>query len=290
LAFNIAPPTPTDYDWAVWGPFTGGVTCPPPSPPIRCSYSAVQGATGLNYSSVDLTEGAGGDGFTRFLDVTAGQWYLLYVDNFSMNGVNFTLNWNNTPTNILDCTIVLPVELLSLSARANGEQVDVSWVTASEKDASHFLVERSGDGAQFEPIGQVAAAGTTQMTTNYAFVDGDPLNGTNYYRLRTVDTDGTAGLSPVVTAEFRRGNIPLRLFPNPAGETVRASFDLIAEGEVSWRILDMSGRLVLQSSMSATAGMNQVDVPLTRVEAGSYLFEVVDASGVVIGNTRFMRQ
>jgi hypothetical protein len=36
--------------------------------------------------------------------------------------------------------------------------------------------------------------------------------------------------------------------------------------------------------------MNNVDVPLTRVDAGSYLFEVSDDSGLVIGNMRFVKQ
>jgi hypothetical protein len=290
LAFTVAPPSPTDYDWAVWGPFSGGVTCPPPSPPIRCSWSGISGATGLSYTALDLSEGAGGDGFVRFIDVLPGQWYLLYVDNYSMNGVNFTLQWNNTPTSILDCTIVLPVEMLSLTAQAEQDLVNVLWATASEKDASHYVVERSATGEVFEPIGQVAAAGTTQLTTEYRFVDQRPLNGMNYYRLMTVDTDGATGHTNTVTANFRKGNIPLQLFPNPANETIRASFDLGGEGLVRWRVLDMSGRVVLESSLGAVYGMNNVDVPLTRVDAGSYLFEVSDDSGLVIGNMRFVKQ
>ncbi|MFN6116040.1 MAG: T9SS type A sorting domain-containing protein [Flavobacteriales bacterium] len=78
--------------------------------------------------------------------------------------------------------------------------------------------------------------------------------------------------------------------PNPATESIRASFDLGGEGLVRWRVLDMSGRVVLESSLGAVYGMNNVDVPLTRVDAGSYLFEVSDDSGLVIGNMRFVKQ
>jgi hypothetical protein len=290
LAFTVAPPSPTDYDWAMWGPFNGGVTCPPPSPPIRCSWSGISGPTGLSYTALDLSEGAGGDGWVRYLDVTPGQWYLLYVDNYSMNGVNFTLQWNNTPSNILDCTIILPVEMLSLDAKAAEDLINVLWSTASEQDASHFVVERSGDGVAFEPIGQLSAAGNSQVINSYEFPDQRPLNGTNYYRLKTVDIDGTTGHTPVVMAEFRRGSIPLQLYPNPANTSINASFVLATEGAVRWRILDMSGRLLQQATLAGTQGSNRVEVPLMQVEAGSYLFEVVDRSGVMLANMRFVKQ
>lgn len=290
LAFTIAPAAANDYDFAVWGPFSSAVTCPPPSPPLRCSYAAGGGPTGLNNTSVDLSEGAGGDRFVRFIDVFPGQWYLLYVDNFAQSGVNFTLSWNNTPNNLLDCTIVLPVELLSLNADRADDHVALTWSTASEQDASHYMVERSDDGERFEPIGQVAAAGTTMFTTHYRFDDKRPLNGTNYYRLRMVDTDGKTGYSNVVTAEFRPGSIPLQLFPNPANESINASFVLGREGALRWRILDMSGRLVQEANLAGVSGTNRVEVPLLRVEPGSYLFEVVDEAGVLLGNMRFVKQ
>ncbi len=289
LAFTIAPAAANDYDFAVWGPFSGAVSCPPPSPPLRCSYAAGGGPTGLNYTSIDLTEGAGGDRFVRFIDVLPGQWYLLYVDNFAQSGVNFSLTWNNTPSNMLDCTIVLPVELLTLNAQPAADHVTLTWSTASEQNASHFVVERSAKGDVFEPIGQVTAAGNTTSTSDYRFIDQRPLNGTNFYRLRTVDIDGSYGHTHVVTAEFRRGNVPLQLFPNPAFESINASFVLEEEQVVRWRILDMSGRLVQESNVAGNAGSNLVEIPLGRVDGGSYLFELVGENGSVLGNMRFVK-
>jgi hypothetical protein len=92
VGLTIAPPPSTDYDFAVWGPFEA-----PPwtldATPLRCSYSAVTGPVGLTFTSVDLSEGAGGDGRVRYLDVLPGEWYVLYVDNFSLNGLGFDLTW-----------------------------------------------------------------------------------------------------------------------------------------------------------------------------------------------------
>ncbi len=103
LAFTINPSPNTDYDFGVWGPYTDNIPCPPDSDPIRCSWAGLPGPTGLNYSSGDISEGAAGDGFVRRITVTAHQTYLIYVDNFSQNGLAFDLVWDNQPSNLIDC-------------------------------------------------------------------------------------------------------------------------------------------------------------------------------------------
>ncbi len=89
LFFNISPTNPLDdYDFAVWGPYPNGsnvnTICPVSNSPLRCSYSALTGNTGLGpfpVSMLDLTEGAAGDKWVRYLDVFVGEVYLLYIDN-----------------------------------------------------------------------------------------------------------------------------------------------------------------------------------------------------------------
>ena len=292
LAFAIQPTAAfyTDYDWAVWGPFAGAVTCPPPTTPLRCSWAAAGGGnnTGTNFSSVDLTEGAGGDGWIRWIDVTAGSSYLLYVDNFASNGVAFDFVWNPGNTASIDC--LLPVEFLSLEAIAKARQVDLHWLTASESNSDYFQVERSSDGAHFEPLGRVEAAGFSQALREYTFIDPAPVKGVNYYRLEQVDTDGQRKYSNMVSATYHWSNVPLTVYPNPANESVWAAFEMPTEGSVRWRIMDASGRIVQDGPAKTVLGMNQVEIPLYRVEAGSYLLELIDGTGLTLSNARFVKQ
>jgi len=288
IAFTIAVAGGTDYDFAVWGPFSGPPTCPPPGPPLRCSWSGATGNTGLNYTSVDLTEGAGGDKWVRWIDALAGQSFMLYVDNWSNNGVAFTLSWQVAPTNMLDCT--LPVELLSLAAEAKPRQVDLRWSTGSEQNSAYFQVERAADGAHFEPLGRVQAAGSSQSIREYTYVDAAPLKGVNYYRLQQVDMDGKLDYSNTVSATYTWSNVALNVYPNPAGESLWAAFEMPTEGAVRWRIMDMSGRLVAGGPAVVASGMNQVEIPLARVEVGSYMLELIDGAGVSLSNARFVKQ
>ncbi len=287
IAFNINVGVGTDYDFGVWGPYSGPPPCPPVGPPMRCNWSAVTGPTGLNYTAINTTEPAGGPPFSRWIDVVANQTYLLYIDNYTMNGLAFTLAWNNVPNTILDC--VLPVEFMDFEAFPKARQVDLKWTTASENNSAYFNVERSQDGGHYELLGTVAAMGHSQSVTEYDFVDDAPMKGVNYYRLDQVDADGQREYSKVVTAVYRWGNLPLTVYPNPAGESLWANFDLPAAGNIRWRIIDASGRVVHEKQVMVVSGVNQLEVPLI-IDAGSYLIELIDDQGVLLGNARFVRQ
>ena len=62
--------------------------------------------------------------------------------------------------------------------------MDLTWATASEKNSSHFIGERSSDNLDFVSIGRVAAANNSQYRIDYAFTDPQPMGGVNYYRLK----------------------------------------------------------------------------------------------------------
>jgi hypothetical protein len=242
----------------------------------------------MDFTSVDLTEGAGGNAFVRYIDAVAGQSFLLYIDNWSMNGISFNMNWNPAMTADINC-LVLPVEFLSFEGKPNQRKVDLTWTTASERNSDYFEVQRSVDGENYEALGQVQAMGNSQNTTAYSFVDETPYSGINYYRLKQVDMSGEAMETERISVLFRRVGMPIELYPNPAKESISVSFETAFEGAAQWRILDMSGRIVERGSTSVSNGTNRVDLSLNRVETGSYMLELLDGAGVPLGNARFMK-
>ena len=286
LAFTISPGGYADYDFAVWGPYSGIPSCPngPLGTPLRCSWAAGGGPTGLNMTSGDLSEGAGGDRFVQFLNAPLGAQYILYVDNWSRNAINFTMTF----TGPVGCT-VLPVQMLDFDGRPIDKHVELDWATGSEVNSSHFIVERSVDGINFEAIGRVSAAGTSLDRTDYKFIDRAPKDGMNYYRLEQVDIDGSSYISRTVNVHFQT-TTSLFVFPNPATETLNASLGKAIEGTVRWRILDMSGRQVGEGSLTNSEGTTRFTVPVGKLESGSYALEVLEGKGVPIGNVRFVKQ
>ncbi len=274
VAFTLNPTDPLDdYDFAIWGPFPPGSTpstiCPPLGAPLRCSFAAPAGATGLNYTATDQTETASGDKWVQYINVTVGQVYLLYVSNYSQSGLEFGLTWNLGGGASLDCT-QLAVQLGHLGATDHADAVQVDWTTHSELGSSHFVVERSADGVSFLPVGQVGAQGITNATTAYVYMDRSPLEGLSYYRLQQVDADGTAVPTHTVSV-VHVGTVPtLLLVPNPSTGATTAHLSTPLDGALLVEVLDARGRILLQRRTTLAAGVTSFVMPTESLEPGTY--------------------
>ncbi|MBX2972983.1 MAG: T9SS type A sorting domain-containing protein [Flavobacteriales bacterium] len=300
----------TDVDFAIWdaGPaifspslpnVNGNDVCAPQGPPVRCSSARRNNATGLMAGVEGLThEGTGGWGWLSPLPVLQDHLYVIaLVRGVGSQPVQYQLRWTqvvdvngvNTP-GLLGCTpMILPMELLFLEAEPMQESVLLKWATGSEKNSSHFVVERSTDGMAFAPIGQVQAAGNTQQRTDYAFVDHAPHSGVNYYRLQLVDQDASSEHSNVVAAVFGRKGGELLLFPNPTTTDLYATWmQQGQDGPLNLRIVDVMGRLVMTRTMAASGQAERIATEM--LPAGAYQVSVADADGQVLGSGRFVRQ
>lgn len=214
LEMTISPDDANDdYDFAIWGPFTSATAaanCPPSSSPIRCSWSADDGDTGMGdywgciswhwfwgyctgsgwITPTDNSEGSGGDKWVAPLNVNSGEVYILLIDNYSTSTQPFDLSWGGTAG--LDCTTVpLPVELIDFTVSSHNTYNSIEWSTASERNNDYFIVEHSTDGNIWNHIGEVNGAGNTNSKQNYSIIDLDFPSKINYYRLKQVDYDGT---------------------------------------------------------------------------------------------------
>ncbi len=185
LQMLISPTNGTDdYDFAIWGP---NPNCPPTVSPIRCSYAAGGGNTGMNGTAVDLTEGVFGNKWVAQMNVLAGETYVLLIDNFTASGSPFNLNWGGTAS--LDCA-VLPIDLESFEGYNEDGVNKLFWVTATETNNDYFIIERSRGGKFWEEIGKIQGGGNTSGQNVYKLDDDTYIDGVNYYRLTQVDFNG----------------------------------------------------------------------------------------------------
>lgn len=125
----------------------------------------------------------------------------------------------------------LPVNLTYFNGIVQNTQVNLSWQTATEINTSTFEVERSADGINYTTIGNINASGNSTVTKNYFFTDINPINGTNYYRLKTKDIDGKSSNSNVVMIKISGAStsVEIRIYPNPATENIFLEHPLIEE-------------------------------------------------------------
>ena len=179
----------------------------------------------------------------------------------------------------------LPVELLSFTAEAQGAAVKLAWRTASEKNSAYFSIERSTDGREFIAIGQVAAQGSRSGPSTYAFLDSQAPKllgprAASYYRLRQVDTDGTASYSPVRTVAVGglAGAATLDAFPTL---TTDGQLHLCYAGPAlspaaTLEIYSLTGRLLRRLPAA-----DVTTLPVSGLAPGSYLLRLTTATGPV---------
>jgi hypothetical protein len=300
VAFVITPlnalgqPDDVDFDFAVWGPFTT-VACPPATAPIRCSYAAPAAAgpwtTGLQTGNVDLSEDATGNGFVAPITVAAadvGKVYMVYIDNFNVNGQSFSLNWNLSAPNQLDCEL-LPVRIIDLKATALEDQVLVEWTAQDATKTAYFVVEHSTDGSTYVPVGTMDAQYTGTGTSDYRFPHTTPAQGINHYRLMSVDEDGAKEWTRSVSVLFKSDLRVLTAVPNPTRDIVHLYLgDLVHEKDLTIQVVDGSGRPVKGSGLHVEPPTVALDVQ--HLDAGCYLVILEDRNGEVLGTGRFIKE
>lgn len=246
----------------------------------RAPYSAASGTTagyspntsaehdrrlrrGIAYQSSYWKDTQGGD----IIDAPAKAIVSDFID--SLNDGTFTLGFNY---------LLLPLEIIDLSARKIGEDVLVQWITANEIDSKYFVIQRGKDGELFEELGKVDALGTTNNSRgirNYEFLDKNPHQGWNYYRLQQVSHTGEIDTSPVVSVQITKEGA-LLVYPNPMPRNALLNIRLpqnIEAEMITLTLVDMQGRVIYQNTIPA----EQINEPINlggNLTEGVYILKI----------------
>lgn len=180
-----------------------------------------------------------------------------------------------------EASIPLPVKLTSFDAQRSGKDVWVNWTTVYEKNASHFVVEVSADGRTFSPVAKVLAKGNSTSVAAYTYTHADALALFNdasalYYRLTSVDRDGTYALSDIVRVNFEGDDntTSIGVYPNPFTDFI--TLDMPVSKLVSVKLMDITGKLVAETS---SFGTTPSLTGLNNLMNGIYMMQVQTKEG-----------
>ena len=169
----------------------------------------------------------------------------------------------------------LPVYFKSFNAlRSSGQNVLLSWVTATEQNNRGFYIQRNTNG-RWDNVGFVATRsvnGNSNADLSYSFTDVNNTKGITQYRIVQVDLDGAQKMSEV---RFVRGEQTGKtiVFPNPGyGGNVNILFDdQSSSRDIS--VIDMSGKVVKQWTNINTGSMK-----LDNLMPGIYSIRIFNKS------------
>jgi Secretion system C-terminal sorting domain len=168
----------------------------------------------------------------------------------------------------------LPIKLLSFTGKTNGNVNDLFWATATETNTQWHIIERSADGLNnFVEVGRIAAAGNSTTQRNYTLTDKKPYSRT-YYRLRSLDFDGSEQFSNTVLLTQRSNGNTVNVFPNPAHTELNVSIETDAAGEAIFSLVDVLGRVVATQKATLVKGLNTQSIDLAGLADAVYFLQI----------------
>lgn len=160
----------------------------------------------------------------------------------------------------------LPVTLLNFAASPCNDKVCLLWTIENETIFSHYEVEKSQQGTNFNRIGTINAR-SANGRTSYTATDSNPFAGDNFYRLKMVNLDGSYTYSNIIRVNLGQVN-DITLQPNPAREFV------IIKGTAGYQqlmVTDLTGRILLQKNIQAPLE----EINLQAFSPGMYFIRLI---------------
>lgn len=109
----------------------------------------------------------------------------------------------------------LPIELSSFNVIQTKENVFISWKTLTETNNDYFTIEKSNDGEHWKSIYTCNGAGNSTIINSYSYLDEEPYNGVNIYRIKQTDNDGNYSYSSIKSLKICNETILFNVYPIP---------------------------------------------------------------------------
>jgi hypothetical protein len=193
----------------------------------------------------------GGDSFDTVRISISGSSVKVSAANLTGCG-----NTDHSQVQITVTTLSLPVKFVSFTATINGLAANLKWI-AEEDQVSHYIIQGSKDGQQWNQVATVLAGGR-----GYQYTDN---TASSFYRIVSVDFSGYIQYSSVIKL-FIEDKGQLDVFPNPVVST--ATITVKSANSVKISLYSLSGVLMKQID---TKGQKVVKIDLSGLKTGLYM-------------------
>ncbi|MDH3650155.1 MAG: hypothetical protein OEQ53_10755 [Saprospiraceae bacterium] len=164
---------------------------------------------------------------------------------------------------------LLPIRLVDFNLQEQDGAVMVNWITTSEINHDYYEVERSINLIDFETVEVLTSVGLANAESRYEVIDLTAPMGHVYYRLKSVDLDGTFQYSAVGSVVVTQ-KTELELFPNPTRGYVYLRNAALLEIAGPIYLIDGGGQRIL---VDMEINGDRATIDLNRFEPGLYILQ-----------------
>lgn len=172
----------------------------------------------------------------------------------------------------------LPLHLIGFKATIAGKGIQLEWNTIAETNTQSFVVEYSTNGNNWTTLSSVAAKNTA-TANSYSYFHAQPAEGSNYYRLKMVDINGSFTYSNVTFAVMG-GKTDFSIFPNPVKGKLFVQWTSTKHEICTLIVTDIEGKTLLQQSANVQKGNNLFNVNTESLAKGTYILMIKGTKNV----------
>ncbi|RPD44197.1 T9SS type A sorting domain-containing protein [Paracnuella aquatica] len=163
---------------------------------------------------------------------------------------------------------VTPVTFIGLTVKRHVGGIKLSWEVAGEVGVKEYIVEASSNGTMFYSVGSVQAKGLHR----YDYQESNSTPST-YYRIKSIDIDGTAKYSQVVRAPLPEQNSAVNIFPSPAQTYIIIRHEQVSNDALV-RVTTTDGILV--KTVRPNPSTTSIRLDIANLPAGLYLIQLIN--------------
>jgi len=179
---------------------------------------------------------------------------------------------------------LLPVDFISFNGRMlPDETIKLDWDVSREINHDFFDVEKSTDGSSFSSIGKVRGI------PPYYFIDNNPSEGNNFYRLRQVDKDSKFEYSNTINVVYRKKEVGLSIYPNPVKDVLNIEITKSNYSKLTVLVTDITGRTVLNKEYSMNGRNDLIRIDVSNWNRQQYIIKVINEGGETLAIQKFIK-
>jgi hypothetical protein len=180
-----------------------------------------------------------------------------------------------SPFTVAEGSSALPIELTAFNANCSENSTTINWQTATEHNSAYFDVEKSRDGANWNLVETIQAAGNSTSILDYSIIDTEQIADVVYYRLNQVDQDGVSKIFGPISANCGEAvDFSAVAFPNPTSGEVAIEINNAVAQKVSIQIFGTDGKVIIEAFYEIEAGTTQLPFNLNTLNAGIYSVKI----------------
>jgi hypothetical protein len=180
---------------------------------------------------------------------------------------------NNKVIVAVNCNVVLPTSI-DFSGKVQEGFAKLQWVSYNETGNTLYVVERSLDGKNFQPLGTLQGTAGPGQGASYHYTDPQEVNGKAYYRV-TITDNSLQKLSKVVLLSNSTIDLDMQGLVNPFLDKVSFNLTVPHDGTALMAIYDIYGRAIREERQPVSAGINSLQIlGFGGLATGAYVLRV----------------